>query len=104
MNLRISARVASNMLLAINIPTIAYSLGTEKTQSSSDKSAVIGTLLFFGVSLLVSGGMTVKNKQYGPEEGLRNNYIKGEKAVIWGLGQLFFGVVLVVLGLIGMIF
>jgi len=90
------------MFLAIIIPTLAYSLGTATTQSTSDKSAVFSTLLFFGVSLLVSGDMTVKKKQYGPEEGLRNNYIKGEKAVIWGLGQLFFGLVLVVFGLIAM--
>jgi hypothetical protein len=103
MSLRLSERVALAFLVAITSPVFAYSLETEKARVSNDRSAVIASLLFFGASLLTSGGMTVKNKQFGPEEGLRGNCIKGEKAIIWGRAQLFFGAILVLLGLIAIL-
>ncbi len=103
MSLRLSERVVLAVLITITSPVFAHSLETEKARISNDSAAVIGSLLFFGASLLTSGGMTVKNKQFGPEEGLRGNCIKGEKAVIWGRVQLFFGAILVLLGLIAIL-
>jgi hypothetical protein len=100
MNHRISERVALAFLIAITSPIIAYSLETEEARVSNDRPGIIGSLLFFGASLLISGGMIIKNKQFGPEEGLRGNYLKGEKAIIWGRIQLFLGAILVFLGLI----
>jgi hypothetical protein len=103
MNLRLSEKVTLSFLIAIASPGFAYSLETGKARVLNDRSAIIGGLLFFGISLLTSGGMIMKNKRFGPEEGLRGNYIKGEKAMIWGRVQLFFGAILVFLGLIAIL-
>jgi hypothetical protein len=97
MTLKPLTKTSSFFLFLLCFPNAAYSLETGNANSSNDKSAATGMLLFFGICLLVSGAMAVRNKQFGPEEGLRGNYIKGEKAVCWGYAQLLLGLVLVVI-------
>lgn len=99
MILKLLVKTSPLFLFLLYFPNAAYSLGTGNTNSSNDKSAVTGMILFFGICLLVSGAMAVRNKQLGPEEGLRGNYIKGENAVCWGYAQLLLGFVLLVIWL-----
>jgi hypothetical protein len=99
MTIKLLAKTTPFILILLYFPNATYPLGTGNGNSANNKSAVTGMLLFFGICLLVSGAMAVKNKQFGPEEGLRGNYIKGEKAVCWGYAQVFLGIVLVVIWL-----
>ena len=72
--------------------------GRGETQNENPSTAAALASLFFGASLICSGVMIIRNKKYGPEEGLRGNYIKGEHAVFWGILQTFFGALLCCLG------
>lgn len=92
-------KAAPLLFLVMFFPQRAHSLGQGHTKPTNGDSEIAATLLFFGVCLIVSGVMIMKNKKYGPEEGLRGSSIKGENAEVWGFAQLVLGFILVMLGL-----
>lgn len=82
------------------VPQKVMSLGSPGATRNDKPSPVLALVsLLFGVGLICSGVMIIRNKKYGPEEGLSGNYIKGKQAVFWGIVQTFFGVILCCLGL-----
>lgn len=85
------------------VPGTVHALGV-KSQISDDTSTVAWALLFFGICIFASGVMIIRNKQFGPEEGMRGNYLKGDKAIFWGLLQFVFGLVIIGFGEISLIF
>lgn len=73
--------------------------GSGKTPNGNPSFVAALASFFFGASLICSGVMIIRNKKFGPEEGLRGNYIKGEQAVFWGIVQTLLGALLCCLGM-----
>ena len=52
------------------------------------------TLSILGIIFIALGCFTIRNKRYGPEEGLRGTYIRGASAVVIGIIHVLLGLVL----------
>lgn len=99
MTLRSRTRNILTFLLISRFSADALALGVGTSTRPQNKSDNIVLLIFFGAVFLVSGLMSVKNRKCGPEEGMGNLYLKGEKAKFWGYVQLFCGLILIVVSL-----
>lgn len=82
-------------------PMLAYAgLGVSRPISKEDETQVTAeTLLVFGFFIFMSGYFAVRKGKYGPEEGMRGNYLKGIQASFWGGVQCIVGAIMILAGL-----
>ncbi len=61
------------------------------------------SVIIIGLLLLTNGVIILKNKKYGPEEGTRGNYFKGNFARAVGIFLTLVGIFVLLAGLINIV-